>query len=137
MAQMTKDHPLVVRKLIKATVEADKLRLYQVFSNLITNAIRYSPAHTKIIIGMKQIDKNVVVSVKDSGIGIPQSQHRKIFDRLYQVKDARRKTFPGLGMGLYISKEIIKKHNGKIWVESEEGKGSTFYFSLPTIESPL
>jgi signal transduction histidine kinase len=69
--------------------------------------------------------------VKDSGIGISSDQKTKIFERLYQAADYKDKTYPGLGMGLYISKEIIKRHHGKIWVESEKEKGSTFYFSLP------
>lgn len=76
-----------------------------------------------------------MVSVQDFGIGIDQDQLKKVFDRLYQVTDSKEKTFPGLGMGLYISKEIIRRHHGKIWVESQKGKGSTFNFTLPLSSS--
>ena len=69
--------------------------------------------------------------MKDFGIGIDKEQQEKVFDRLYQVTDPHEKTFPGLGLGLYISKEIIERHKGKMWVESEKGKGSTFSFSMP------
>jgi signal transduction histidine kinase len=112
-------------------VYADRFRMYQVLTNLITNAIKYSPTGKEIIVKAKPENEKVVISVQDFGIGIAHEQKNKIFDRLYQVTEAKAKTFPGLGMGLYISKEIIKRHKGKIWVESEKGKGSTFYFSLP------
>ena len=69
--------------------------------------------------------------MKDSGIGIPQDRKDHVFERFYRVNGTNEMTFPGLGLGLYISSEIIKRHNGKIWVESEVGSGSTFYFSLP------
>ncbi len=98
---------------------------------MVTNAIKYSPENTTITVSVKRSQGKVIISVADSGIGIAREQHKKIFDRLYQVTDSAEKTFPGLGMGLYISKEIVKRHKGDIWVESEKGKGSTFYFSLP------
>jgi PAS domain S-box-containing protein len=112
-------------------VYADKFRIYQVLTNLLTNAIKYSPDKGVITVSAKTIKGAVIVSVKDQGIGIVKSEQKKIFDRLYQVTDPKEKTFPGLGMGLYISREIIKRHRGKIWVESEKAKGSTFYFTLP------
>lgn len=115
----------------KGNLIADKFRVTQVLNNLLTNAIKYSPENTKVIVKTKRTDGFALVSVKDFGIGIDKTQHKKIFDRLYQVTDKYEKTFPGLGMGLYISKEIIKTHRGKIWVESKKGKGSIFYFSLP------
>lgn len=79
----------------------------------------------------KKKDTDIVISVQDSGIGISTHQKEKIFQKLYQVPGEKEKTFPGLGMGLYISKEIVKRHNGNIWVDSQEGQGSTFYVSLP------
>ena len=109
----------------------DRFRLYQVLTNLLTNAIKYSQEGGVIKVKLTNSHDKATVSVKDSGIGIPKDQQKKIFDRLYQVTDAKEKTFPGLGMGLYISKEIIRRHRGSIWVESEKDKGSTFYFSLP------
>lgn len=112
-------------------VTADRFRIYQVLTNLITNAIKYSDKGDKIIIQSKKLDGVVEVSVKDFGIGIENNEKNKIFDRLYQIKDGHDKTYPGLGMGLFISKEIIKRHKGKIWFESTKGKGSTFYFTIP------
>ncbi|MBI4136737.1 PAS domain S-box protein [Candidatus Roizmanbacteria bacterium] len=112
-------------------VYADKFRIYQVLTNLITNAIKYSPDETDIIIKLSRKNGKAVVSVRDYGIGIAKDHQRKIFNRLYQVGDDDRKTFPGLGMGLYISATIIKRHRGTMKVESQKGKGSTFYFTLP------
>lgn len=117
------------------SIQADRFRIYQVLTNLITNAIKYSPDGTEITIRAKRADGKVVVGVTDRGIGIDKDQQKKIFDRLYQVTGAKEKTFPGLGMGLYISKEIMKRHRGSIWVESTKGKGSTFFFSLPLPKS--
>lgn len=115
------------------SVNADQFRIYQVVTNLITNAIKYSDESKDIVVRVKKEEKKVVVSVQDLGIGIGKEQQKRIFDRLYQVTDSREKTFPGLGMGLYISKEIVLRHKGKIWVESVKDEGATFSFSLPTI----
>lgn len=110
-------------------VVADKHRIEQVLINFLTNAIKYSPEKETVAVDIMEQRNEIVISVKDNGIGIPKKDQKMIFDKFYQ---ARKKS--GFGLGLYISKEIIKRHKGKIWVESEEGKGSTFYFSLPTIE---
>jgi PAS domain S-box-containing protein len=128
---MQKQHILVSAKAPVA-VNADRFRVYQVLTNLLTNAMKYSPAESQIQVSLRRQNGHAVVSVHDQGIGIAKLQQKKIFERLYQVTDPEVKTFPGLGMGLYISKEIIKRHRGKIWVESEKGKGATFFFSLPT-----
>lgn len=118
-----------VRSLIK--IYADKFRIYQVLTNLITNAIKYSPDNSDINISVGKTDRNALVSVQDFGIGIQKDEQKRIFDRLYQVSSDKEKTFPGFGTGLYISKEIIKRHKGNIWVESELDNGSTFFFTLP------
>ncbi len=112
-------------------VVGDKYRIYQVLINFLTNAIKYSPQSEKILVKIDEKQKEIVVSVKDFGIGIKKEEQDKIFNRLYQVSDPEEKTYPGLGLGLFISKEIIDRHQGKIWVESIKGKGSTFFFSLP------
>lgn len=122
---------LVLSKKNQVSLVADKFRIYQVFANILSNAIKYSSSSGDIIVEVKKINGQAVVSVKDSGIGISKQEQTKIFDRLYQVNEETVKTFPGFGMGLYISKEIIKRHKGRIWVDSEKDKGSTFYFSLP------
>ncbi len=139
----TKKQTLVYMGKAPLVVFADKFRIYQVLTNLITNAIKYSPESTTITIRVKKADGKAVVSVKDEGIGIVKEQQKRVFDRLYQVADSDTNTFPGLGLGLYISKEIIKRHQGSIWVESEktngqtDGKhGSTFYFTLPLKKQP-
>lgn len=128
--QATTSHTIEIKNLQTIQVNADKYRIYQILVNLIANAVKYSPNKKKIIVSMKKTDDNVVVSVKDYGIGIDKDKQSKIFNRLYQISDTNIKSYPGLGMGLYISKEIIERHNGRIWVKSEHGKGSTFYFSL-------
>lgn len=128
---VTNDHVLTCAKKTPTVVLADRFRVYQVLTNLITNAVKYSPAGSKIIIRLTKEEGKAVVSVQDFGIGIAKEQHKKIFDRLYQVAEDRGKTFPGFGMGLYISREIIKRHRGSIWVESELDKGSIFLFTLP------
>ncbi len=105
-------------------------RLEQVLNNMVSNAAKYSKTGSKITIEGKLMDSNIRVSVTDEGIGLSTEQREKIFERFYRVED---KTFSasGLGMGLYISTEIINHHKGHINVESELGKGSTFYFTLP------
>lgn len=120
--------------LIRSTpilVVGDKFRIYQVLTNLLTNAIKYSQGKGDIIVNVKKSLGKALVSVQDFGIGVSKLEQKKIFEKLYQVSDDTEKTFPGFGMGLYISSEIINRHKGNIWVESKKGKGSTFYFTLP------
>lgn len=128
-------HVLVSEDRAHVAVYADRFRIYQVLVNLITNAVKYSPGADKVIIQMKTEGSSVVVSVRDFGIGIPKSHQKQIFEKLYQITGKGQRSQSGLGMGLYISKEIINAHDGKIWVVSKKGKGSTFYFSLPVIKS--
>lgn len=115
---------------VNSLITADKQRLEQVLLNYITNAAKYSPEADKIIVDVKEKNNSLVVSVKDFGIGIPEKELHKIFGRFYRVEKTSQK-FSGLGIGLYISSEIIRKHGGDVSVESEEGKGSTFTFTLP------
>ena len=109
----------------------DRYRTGQVITNFLSNAIKYSPTAKKIIISSKADKKNVTVAVQDFGIGIEQDLMEKIFDRFFRVTQPTFNTFPGLGLGLYIAAEIIRRQGGKIWVNSTKNKGSTFYFSLP------
>jgi len=130
--QATAAQELVFHHPNKAfVVKADRFRIFQVVTNLLTNAIKYSKAEKPIEVYIHGNDGVVEVKVVDHGIGIDKAEQKKIFERLYQVSDRVERTYPGLGMGLYISKEIINRHKGKIWVESTKGKGSTFYFRLP------
>lgn len=113
-------------------VLSDRNRLGQVVSNLLSNAIKYSPDPTEIIVKTLNTKNNTLqFSVQDFGIGINPTKLNKVFEQFYRTNDNKQYTFPGLGLGLYISSEIIKKEEGKIWVDSEEGEGSTFYFEIP------
>ncbi len=125
-------HEIIVDNIQLGVIYADKLRIEQVIVNLLSNAVKYSPGNTPIHINIERNAVEVKCSVTDAGIGIPDEQQPFIFDRFYRVDDSSA-FFPGLGLGLYISSEIIKKHEGKIGLISEEGKGSTFWFILPLI----
>lgn len=111
-------------------VNGNSERLEQVLMNFINNAVKYSPKNKDVIIETSLQANNVRVSVTDFGIGLSDEQKERIFERFYRVEDKKHMT-SGLGMGLYICAEIISYHNGEIGVESEAGKGSTFYFELP------
>ncbi len=130
MQHITQNHKIILEKNVAAKIKIDALRLEQVIANIISNASKYSPGKEKIIVNSFKKDKTVIVSFKDFGIGIPKEKIEKIFNRYYRV-DEELKNFSGLGIGLFISSEIIKQHGGKIWAESFDGEGSTFYFSLP------
>lgn len=113
-------------------VYADKDRISQVLLNLLANAIKYSPGGNKIIIRTSQEGSDTIVAIQDFGIGIAASDHDKIFERFYRVESNKgEKRIPGLGIGLFIVKEIISLHEGRIWLDSKKGSGSCFYFSLP------
>ncbi|MBK1441573.1 PAS domain S-box protein [Parapedobacter sp. ISTM3] len=111
------------------TVVADRQRMEQVIINLITNAIKYSPDANNVYVALESSVHEVSVQVKDEGMGMSRDQQEKVFTRFYQVEGTSKMT--GLGLGLYLSKEIIERHGGHIGVNSELGKGSTFYFSIP------
>jgi len=111
-------------------ITADGAKIEQVLINFLNNAVKYSPEADTIILTVQKENNRVVVSVRDFGIGIPKAHHEKVFQRYYRISHSKY-VIGGLGMGLFIAKEIIERHKGAIWVESEEGKGSTFYFSLP------
>jgi signal transduction histidine kinase len=127
----TRKHCIRVEGQVSRPVWGDKDRIGQVITNLLTNAIKYSPQADSIIVRLSSTDEAAVVSVQDFGIGIAQQHLQAIFERFYRVSDPNEKTFPGLGIGLYISHEIIKRHGGTLSVESEKGRGSVFSFTLP------
>jgi two-component system phosphate regulon sensor histidine kinase PhoR len=110
-------------------VPADKDRVRQVIANLVHNAIKFTPAGGRITITSRALEGSVVVDIADTGIGIPKEDLPRVFERFYKGDKAR--AGEGTGMGLAIAKHVIEAHGGNIWVESEEGKGSTFSFSLP------
>ncbi|HEX6982984.1 MAG TPA: ATP-binding protein [Balneolaceae bacterium] len=126
----TAKHTIDLRGDLKQhCVMGDKQRIGQVLLNLLTNAIKYAPDGGDIIIEMKA-DEQLTVSVQDFGIGISQEDQKHIFDRFYRGA-MQKSEIKGLGMGLYVASEVIKRHGGNIQVKSEEGKGSTFSFTLP------
>lgn len=112
-------------------VEVDTDKIMQVIDNIMNNAIKYSPDGGKITVHLLETHNNVVLSISDEGLGIPKKDLDKVFERFYRVDKARARKQGGTGLGLAISKEVIKAHKGSIWVDSIEGKGSTFSFSLP------
>ena len=125
------------RHIIKAElnfnkeVTGDRERICQVITNLLTNAIKYSPHANEVIVHTIHKGDEVELCVQDFGIGISAEKQDKVFEQFYRVSGSKEYTFPGLGLGLYISSEIIKRLHGRIWVNSVEGKGSTFCFSIP------
>jgi chemotaxis family two-component system sensor kinase Cph1 len=123
-------HRITINGDPSLTINGDLKRIDQVLSNFLSNAIKYSAANTTIDISFEKLDNNLVkVSVTDHGIGIPGDKIENIFDRFYRVEHASQ-NFSGVGLGLYISSEIIKRHNGEIGVNSIFGKGSTFWFTV-------
>ncbi len=131
MQHMAVAHKIILKGKSNCMLYGDEDRLSQVVSNLISNAIKYSPHANKVVISVAVKGEHVKVSVRDFGIGMNKEHLDKVFGRFYRVSSNEDKTFPGLGIGLYISKEIINRHNGKLWVGSTEGGGSTFHFTIP------
>ena len=129
---ITTTHVITVQGNRAYQVWGDADRIGQVLINLITNAVKYSPDAKKVTIAVTPVAAGIKVSVRDYGLGVPKRHQAKIFERFYRVYDSKQQTFPGLGIGLYLSSEIVKHHQGKIGVTSKPKAGSTFYFILPT-----
>ena len=125
-------HAINVYHDFESHIDADKDRLGQVIINLVSNAIKYSPNADKIDVKIHQSKPgSVSVSVIDYGIGIDKNEYKNIFDRFYRVEGKNEDTYPGFGIGLFLSRDVIQKHGGDIAVNSEKGKGSVFTFTLP------
>jgi signal transduction histidine kinase len=124
------NHKIIKTGRIDQLVYGDKERLQQVIVNLLSNAVKYSPGSHEVSITVGLEEKQIKVAVKDSGIGIANSNLLKIFGRYFRVEGQDFHS-QGLGIGLFISMNIIERHNGKLWAESEQGKGSIFYFTIP------
>ncbi|HUP64242.1 MAG TPA: ATP-binding protein [Thermoanaerobaculia bacterium] len=112
-------------------VEGDRDRLEQVLGNLLENAVKYSPDGTGVTVKVMREAERVVTAITDSGIGIPGDELGQVFERFHRGRQVSSTNYGGLGLGLYISKQIIERHSGAIWVESREGYGTTFFFSVP------
>lgn len=116
---------------INSFVFADRERINQVLVNLISNAIKYSPNADRVSIKLLKEKDNIKVSIQDFGSGIPKEEQSQIYERFFRAKGRKEGKIPGLGLGLFITTEILKQHGGNLWVDSTVNKGSTFYFSLP------
>jgi PAS domain S-box-containing protein len=127
----TATHRIQIEGQTRAIILGDRDRIGQVLINLLTNAIRYAPNTDKVIVRLSADPQNACVSVQDFGPGIAREHQQKIFERYYQISDPGHHPFAGLGIGLYLANEIIKRHHGSISVESAQGRGSTFTFTLP------
>lgn len=123
-------HRVILHNNTDIIYTGDQFRLSQVMHNFLSNAAKYSPDGNEIIVTCTTADSCIVVSVRDFGIGIEKGQAERLFEKYYRADNAAVR-FEGLGLGLFISSEIIKRHNGTFWIESEPGKGSTFSFRLP------
>ena len=117
-------------------IMADRDRVEQVLTNLVSNAIKFSPEGGKIVVKAGGEGNDLLVQVRDGGIGIPAEAIPRVFERFYRVNGSMTPSSEGTGLGLYIAKQIVEGHGGRIWVVSELGKGSTFSFTLPLHTEP-
>ncbi|MDQ3099104.1 MAG: PAS domain-containing sensor histidine kinase [bacterium] len=130
-----RDHEIVTHTIVRegsfsGKVIGDKHRIRQVMTNFLTNAIKYSPEGSLIVVSVKSEKNKITVGVKNEGVGIPKDEQKTIFDLFIRTREATQRNIKGHGLGLFICREIIKLHKGKIWMNSSPGKGSAFYFSL-------
>ena len=129
------EHKIIFQKNVHGSVLGNSDRLRQVINNLMSNAIKYAPDSREIIIRLEKTENKIIFSIKDFGYGVKNDVIPYIFDRFFRVSEDNLNTYPGLGVGLYISNEFIKYHGGRMWLVSEYKKGSIFYFELPLIEA--
>ncbi len=127
-------HQIIKTGQAEVKIYGDHIRIEQVILNYLTNAIKYSPNSSEILFDVSVLScDEVMVNITDSGIGIPKDKQADLFTKFYRVEESSNR-FQGLGMGLYICAEIIKRHHGRYGVDSEAGKGSSFYFTLPVYQ---
>jgi len=131
LQRTTDTHTIALEGQVNRKLYGDKDRIGQVLINFLSNAVKYSPEGKVVKVHLSSTATHAKVAVQDQGIGIAPDKLRKIFSRFFRVDGNKQETFPGLGLGLYISAQIIRRQKGKIWVESAPGKGSTFCFTLP------
>ena len=126
-----KSHRVETNSNVPTAIEADRLRIKQVLVNLLSNAIKFTPEGGRIGLEAHVQDSFVVVSVRDTGVGIPRDEHDAIFDKFHQVGATTKGVREGTGLGLAITKRLVEQHGGRIWVQSKPQEGSTFLFTLP------
>ena len=131
-----KDLSLAVNQADKIPdIAGDRRRLTEVLQNLLDNAIQYTPAGGQILVSAGANGSEVEFTVSDTGIGIPQAEQPRIFERFYRVDVARSREVGGTGLGLAIAKHLVEGHGGEIWVDSEVGQGSQFHFTIPVFDT--
>lgn len=129
--QTTGRHTIRREGETRTTINGDRDRIRQVLINLLTNAVKYSPDADSIVVTSSANGDGVTLGVQDFGMGISLEKQLYVFEPFYRVSEEHQVAIPGLGLGLYVSAEIIQRHGGRIWVVSEPGEGSTFCFTLP------
>ena len=130
-------HKILLNGKVSEKIKGDPERISQALENLLSNAAKYSKDQDKIIVELSRDNKYVKVSVTDFGIGIDSDHLSKIFERFYKIPGKKEETFPGMGIGLYLSQQIAKKHGGKISAESEKDKKTTFTLKIPVYKKPV
>ncbi|GCE25128.1 hypothetical protein KDA_06120 [Dictyobacter alpinus] len=136
VGQTTEQHQIRIEGSFLPLMTGDREHLGQVLTNLLTNALKYSPQAKTVVVRLAPGTQSVTLSVQDFGIGIASEKQKQVFDRFFRVSDPENATFPGLGLGLFISAQIVKRHGGQMWVESRVGVGSTFFFTIPLVPQP-
>lgn len=112
-------------------ISVDKIKIRRIIQNLLSNSVKYTPHGGHVEVRVKNAGREVICSFSDSGVGIPADQQSKIFERFFRGTNVTKLQPDGTGLGLFIAKSLIEAHGGKIWFQSIEGQGTTFYFSLP------
>jgi signal transduction histidine kinase len=131
MQMISPKHQMILEGSTGVTVYGDRERTAQILINLLSNAVKYSPQADRVLLRLASSADKVRVTVQDYGIGIAKEDQQKIFERFYRVNGTKQETYPGLGLGLHIANEIAKRQNGRLSVESIEGRGSIFCLELP------
>jgi signal transduction histidine kinase len=120
-------------KQLLPQISVDREKMELVVQNLLENAVKYTPEGGMIDVSLSRNDTSVVFKIKDNGVGIPESQQDRIFTKFFRSDNVIRMETEGSGLGLYTTKNIVEAHKGKIWFDSKEGEGTTFYFTIPIV----
>jgi PAS domain S-box-containing protein len=124
----------IINNIEAQEMSADKMKFKQIMLNLLSNAIKFTPENGKVLVTAKKKDGEITISVSDTGIGISKEMYESIFNPFMQVDSSNKREYGGTGLGLALVKQLVEMHGGKIWVESEEGKGSTFTFTIRDLD---
>lgn len=135
MSHSFPDYKIVINGEVKSCIFGDEMRIEQVIINFLTNAIKYSPGTSEVVINVREENERIYLGVRDYGIGIAPEQQKSLFEKFYRVEETALH-FQGLGIGLYISAEIIRRHGGTVGVQSTLGEGAEFYFEIPLVSPP-